>query len=250
MPKNSEKFFTFLKKIFVYGCIIYAISRHFLVAIILKNQGYFTGSAVIAMGLTLIVVWVVIGGFIQKKLLHTYYQKLTKPTRSPVIYFVIFATILACLEEAVTVTITNLAQVYGVPFGQAYITASANYLDVITMHSVIMFVPMFITLGLLLKRYDISPFKTLIMWGIIGVLAEALSGGIQALSSFTSWIFIYGLMVYIPAHIFVNTTRKKPFFLLYPVFIIMILFSAITTVWIPNALDHPQIHFPPITLTN
>ena len=33
---------------------------------------------------------------------------------------------------------TNCAPLFGVPFGQAYITASANYFDVVLYHSVVM----------------------------------------------------------------------------------------------------------------
>ncbi len=247
MLDGKTKLINILKIIFVSGCLIYAIGRHFLVAIILKNEGYSIGFTVIAMALTLIIVWVVLGGLLQRKLLATYYTKLTTPSTSPVIYFTIFATLLACLEEMVTVSLTNLALLFGVNVGQAYITASTNYFDVIFLHSVIVFVPMFVTLGFILKRYDISPFKALILWGVVGVFAEVMAGGSQAFSSAPSWIFIYGLMVYLPAHVFVNTVRKKPFFLLYPIFIIVILLSAITTIWIPKALNHPNIHFDPIT---
>ena len=56
--------------------------------------------------------------------------------------FILSATGMALLEEAVTTTMTNLAPFFGVPIGQAYITASANYLDVVLGHSVIVLVPM------------------------------------------------------------------------------------------------------------
>lgn len=244
----SKDFISLSKKIFVSICLLYAISQHFLVALILKNQGYQVGFAVISMALTLIIIWVVIGGLLQRRLLRTHYETLTAPRKSPILYFVVFATALACLEEAITVSLTNLAPLYGVGIGKAYITASTHYFDVIFFHSVIIFIPMFVTLGIILKRYAISPFSALILWGIVGVLAETLSGGTQAITSAPSWIFIYGLMVYLPAYSFITLQRKKPHLLLYPLFIILILLSAIVTVWIPGVLDHPPIHFQPITL--
>ncbi len=55
--------------------------------------------------------------------------------------FIVFATLLALTEEAITTTMTNLAPLFGVKVGEAYITASTNYLDVVALHSVVMFVP-------------------------------------------------------------------------------------------------------------
>lgn len=50
--------------------------------------------------------------------------------------FVVFATVLALIEEAITTTMTNLAPLFGVEIGEAYITASTNYVDVVLFHSV------------------------------------------------------------------------------------------------------------------
>ena len=72
--------------------------------------------------------------------------------------FVLFCVLLACIEEAITVTMTNLAPLFGARIGEAYITASTNYLDVVLLHSVIVFIPLFIALMLILARYDLSPF--------------------------------------------------------------------------------------------
>ncbi len=249
MEQVGTKLETRLKKVFVGICLLYAIITHFLVALHLSNQSFPVGVAVITMALTLILTWVFIGGILQLQFLQKYHRQLTTPTTSPVLYFTLFATALACLEEIITVSITNLAPLYGVKVGEAYITASTNYFDVIFLHSVIVFVPMIITLGLILKRYEISPFKALLMWGTVGVIGEASFGGTQAFLTAPSWIFIYGLMVYVPSYIFINTTRKKPSIFLYPFFIVIILVSAISVVWIPQVLNHPSIHFQPITLT-
>ena len=64
MIQESSKIVPVLKKIFVVGCLLYATISHFLVAIILKNEGYSVGFAVIAMALTLIVTWAVLGGLL------------------------------------------------------------------------------------------------------------------------------------------------------------------------------------------
>lgn len=56
------------------------------------------------------------------------------------------------LEEAITTFMTNLAPFFGVKVGEAYITACTNYLDVVLLHSVIVFVPWFIAWAWILKR--------------------------------------------------------------------------------------------------
>lgn len=198
---------------------------------------------IIAMGLSLLIVWVLIGGLLQRFALQRFLPLLVAPSKSPILRFGIFATILACLEEAIAVTITNLAPLYGVSIGEAYITASSNYFTVIFFHSVIAFIPMFFVLGYFLKKYAISPFATLLFFGCIGVFAEiSFAGPMTALNS-PFWILVYGLMVFLPAHGFTALERKKLPFYLYPLLIPVILFAAIATAWIPAVLDIPRIHF-------
>ena len=111
----------------------------------------------------------------------------------------IFATLLACLEEAVTVTMTNLAPLFGSRIGEAFITASTNWLDVIAFHSVVVFVPYFIALALILTRYAVSPFAVFLSFGVVGTVSEAIfAGGIGPLAMFPMWAFVYGLMVWLP----------------------------------------------------
>ena len=71
--------------------------------------------------------------------------------------FVLGCITLALLEEAITTAMTNCAPFFGVPFGQAYITASANYFDVVLYHSVVIFVPLFIGWAVLLWRWRFPP---------------------------------------------------------------------------------------------
>jgi hypothetical protein len=114
--------------------------------------------------------------------------------------FVLFATALACLEEAVTVTMTNLAPLFGSRIGEAYITASTNWLDVIALHSVVVFVPFFIALAVILRRWDASPLAVFLAFGVVGTLAEAIfAASPAALAMFPIWVFVYGLMVWLPA---------------------------------------------------
>lgn len=57
--------------------------------------------------------------------------------------------------------------------GKAYITASANYLEVVCFHSVVMFIPLFIAWACILSRYQFRPFAVFLLFGLTGTLAEA-----------------------------------------------------------------------------
>jgi hypothetical protein len=73
------------------------------------------------------------------------WDRLAAKVRMPwMLKFVLGCTLLALLEEAITTLMTNCAPVFGVAIGQAYITASANYGDVVVYHSVVVFVPFFV----------------------------------------------------------------------------------------------------------
>jgi len=163
--------------------------------------------------------------------------------------FVLLATLLALTEEAITVTMTNLAPMFGVPVGAAYITASANYLDVILHHSVVVFVPMFIAWAVLLRWWGFSPFWVFLLFGLTGLLAEAGTFGWGHLSEFALWIFVYGLMVYLPAHSLPALRGARParwyhapLAVLLP-FAFALPWALVIGLFSPN---HPDIHFPPI----
>jgi len=160
------------------------------------------------------------------------------------ITFVLFCTLLALTEEVVTTTMTHCAPLFGVPDGKAYITASGNYLDVVCLHSVVVFVPMFAAWAWMLKRWSFRPEGVLLLFGITGILAEISFGGLQALLMFGFWIFVYGLMIYLPAYCLpaVLPTRRPNF----AVCVFAVLFPILWTV--PVALVvmrlHPiKIHF-------
>ncbi len=203
----------------------------------------------ISMGTGLIVLWVFLCG----SLMYVFREPIKSFVLSiPLnwqIKFVLFSTLLAMLEEAITTTMTNLAPIFDVKVGEAYITASANYVDVILHHSVIVFIPWFIAWAWILKRYAFSPFWVFLLTGLNGLLAETLTFGLQHLSEFGLWIFVYGLMTYLPAYTIPNERNVTPpkFWHGLLAFIMPFLFS------IPWAIllhflspNHPAIHFPPI----
>ena len=165
--------------------------------------------------------------------------------------FVLGCVALALLEEAITTLMTNCAPLLGVRIGQAYITASANYLDVILYHSVVVFVPLFIGWAVLLWRWRFTPFAVFVLFGITGTLAEASAFGQQSLANFGLWIFVYGLVVWLPAHwVPPERSARVPRWWAYPLatvapfLFLPLLFLLAPWLWL--TAKHSSIHFPAI----
>ena len=207
--------------------------------------------AVIGMGLGLILLWVILCGslmFIFRDRIKSFVQGIPIHWQ---VKFLIFGILMAMFEEAITTIITNLAPLFGAQIGEAYITASANYFDVILRHSVIVFVPWFIAWAWILKHYSFSPFWAFVLFGLNGLLAESLTFGWQHLSEFALWIFVYGLMIYLPAYtIPAERGARRPEFWHAALAFILPFLIGIQWVILINLLfpNHPAIHFPPIRI--
>lgn len=203
--------------------------------------------AVMLMGSGLILLWVLLCGSLmrwQRDAIRQVFQNLGGDWR---VKFVLFATLLALVEEAITTTMTNLAPLFGVPVGSAYITASANYFDVVCLHSVVVFIPMFIAWALLLSRYAFSPNAVFLLFGLTGTLAEMSIGGTQALAEFGMWFFVYGLMVYLPAYcIPTERNARPPRWWHYILAVLLPFLFAAPVAGIVSFLHPIPIHFPPI----
>jgi len=183
-----------IKALGVYSvCVVALIS----LAILGSDETDAHQKAIIKMALGLILLWVVMGGLVMRRYQVGVAQAVRGIPLNWRLKFVLFATGLALLEEAVTVTMTNLAPLFGSEVGKAFITASANYVHTVLFHSVIMFVPMFITWAFLLGRYDFDAKTVFLLFGLTGSLAEMSIQPTNALGGF--WFFVYGLMVYLPA---------------------------------------------------
>jgi hypothetical protein len=178
-----------------------------------KRYGTFEG-AIFLMAAALALVWNVIGGAVMYLVRKPVRELVRKSRLSRGATFVLFATLLALLEEVVTTTLTNLAPVFG--SAQAFITASRNYLEVVIWHSVIVIAPMFVVWAWLLARFRFSPGSVFLLFGINGVLAELLIGG-PALLMAPFWIFVYGLMIFLPAYGFpISAEAPAPRWYHYP----------------------------------
>lgn len=211
--------------------------------------------AIFGMAGGLIFFWVYVGGSLMyhfREPIRAFVLRLPGDWRKK---FILFATLLALIEEAIAVGMTNIAPVFGVNVGEAYITASANYVDVVTLHSVIIFIPLFFGFACLLGRYNFSPFSMFVLFGTMGTICEALfAGNLGVLLQFYQWLFIYGLMIYLPAYSIPQERGAQPprwwhYFIALPyAFIVAFPFIAIIAFAINGVLHHPSIHFPPIHL--
>jgi hypothetical protein len=214
-------------------------------------EGRMEEQAIFGMMMGLVIFWIVLAG----SLMYSFREPIRRfvlgiPLQWQV-KFVLFCILLAMLEEAVTTSMTNLAPFFGVAYGAAYITASGDYWDVIFFHSVIVFVPMFIAWAWLLSRYQISPSAAFLCFGLTGVLAESISFGLQNLMNAGFWVFVYGLMIYLPVYCLPDKREaREPRWGHYPLAVIFPILAAVIFIIgmeiVKSALGmppHPNIHF-------
>jgi hypothetical protein len=166
--------------------------------------------AVLGMGLGLYLFWIILFGSLTAMFKDQIRRAMDISKIEWHLKFVVFCIVLAMLEEVVTTTMTNLAPIFGARIGQAYITASANYWDVVLGHSVIVFVPMFIGWAVMLSRWDFSANQALLLFGLTGTIGESLFGGPQHMLEIGMWMFVYGLMIYLPAYCLPRREKARP----------------------------------------
>jgi hypothetical protein len=202
---------------------------------------------ILEMSVALGLLWIVLGGALMmsfRALVRDLVLLIPLGWRAK---FVLFAIFLALVEEAITTGLTNLAPLFGVRVGEAYITASADYLDVILFHSVIVFVPMFIAWTWLLGRRAFSPNAVFILFGLTGTLSETISFGGQNLIALGFWCCVYGLMVFLPAYSLpVERGAAPPHRIDYLVALVLPLLAAIPVAIVVGVIHPTAIHFPPI----
>jgi hypothetical protein len=192
-PKHDDRFTRWLLiAIGIYsGLLVTLLNVHIL------SSGSTQERAVILMADGLILFWIIIGGSLTPWLRRWLVPKLTAIPLGWRVRFVLLCTAMGLLEEVITTSMTNLAPLLGTTPEEAHITASTNYLVVVCFHSIVVFVPMFVAWAWMLSRWDFSPLKVLLLFGITGSIAEASMNPANLIGGF--WVFVYGLMVYLPA---------------------------------------------------
>ncbi len=166
---------------------------------ILSNDADPDHRAIIKMGDGLVLIWCVLGGLVMWGMRDRFVRWATRVPLGWRTRFVLLCIAFAMLEEAVTTSLTNIAPLLGEVTDAARITVSKNYFVVVFTNSVIVFVPLFVCWGWLLSRYDFRPNEVLLLFGLNGTLAETITFGPQNLIQVGMWVYVYGLMAYLPA---------------------------------------------------
>jgi hypothetical protein len=197
-------------------------------AVILAS-GKVNERAIFLMADGLILFWIVIGGSLTPLLRKHLVPRMIAIPMNWRVRFVLLCTAMALLEEVITTTMTNLAPLLGTTPEEAHITASTNYLSVVCFHSVVVFVPMFVAWAWMLSRWNFSPLKVLLLFGITGSIAEASINPTSLMGGF--WVFVYGLMVYLPAcTVPGDRPAKPPRWWHYPLAVVLPIVAAIPVV--------------------
>ncbi len=197
--KSGKRFPWLTSRLLIKLIGLYSVSALGLISFfVLASDAPPSEKATIKMGLGLNLIWVVFLGSLMVRFKDPIRRMIRKIRLPWGLVFFLFCTGLALLEEAVTVSLTNLAPLFGVEVGQALITASANYLHTALFHSVIVFLPMFLIWAVLLRFFDFPATHVFLLFGLTGSLAEISMSPTNLLAGF--WVFVYGLMVYLPAY--------------------------------------------------
>lgn len=183
-----------LRVLAVLGALAYIFLA---LAFIVGDEGAEPRAIMLMLG-GLILLWIIVGGrlmVINRDRFAQWAAGLPLGWRTK---FVVLCTAMALAEEAVTTTMSNLGPAFG--SSSAQITASNNYFEVVCLNSVIIFIPMFVAWGWLLSRYDFKTAEVVLLFGITGLLAESLSSGPNQFFGVGIWVYVYGLMVYLPTY--------------------------------------------------
>jgi hypothetical protein len=199
---------------------VYSCGLVTLLNVVILGTGSTKDRAIILMADGMIVLWIIVGGSLTPVLRKRLVPRLAAIPMGWRVRFVLFCTVMALVEEAITTSMTNLAPLLGTTPEEAHITASTNYFKVVCFHSVVMFVPMFVAWAWMLSRWDFSPLKVLLLFGLTGSIAEAGINPTSLIGGF--WVFVYGLMVYLPAcTVPRDRPAKRPRWWHYPMAVIL-----------------------------
>jgi len=187
--------------------------------------------AVVLMGATLLVVWGLLGGLLQRALRDRFTVLVRRVPLGWRTKFVLLCILFALAEEAVTTGLTNLAPLFGGVTEAARITASKNYLEVVCLHSVVVFVPSYVAWAVILSFFDFAPAEVMLLYGLNGWLAELLTFGPQNWGMVGMWVFVYGLMVYLPACSVPEDRKVRPArWWMWPLALVVVQFAGIAFV--------------------
>jgi hypothetical protein len=69
---------------------------------------------------------------------------------------------------------------------------------------------MFIAWAVMLSWFDFTANQALLLFGLTGTIGESLFGGPQHMLEIGMWMFVYGLMIYLPAYCLPRREKVRP----------------------------------------
>lgn len=168
---------------------IYSVILVSVLNVVVLSSGNVKDWAIFLMADGMILLWIVVGGSLTPILRKRLVPRLAAIPIDWRVRFVLLSTIMALIEEIITTSMTNCAPLFGTTPEEAHITASTNYFHVVLCHSVVLFVFMFIVWAWMLSRWDFTPLKVFLLFGITGSLAEASLNLSSLIGGF--WVFVW-----------------------------------------------------------
>ncbi|MFQ3586200.1 MAG: hypothetical protein SNJ74_06505 [Fimbriimonadaceae bacterium] len=179
--------------------------------VLYENWGDSRARAILSMAVGLYAIWCVGATWLIWRWRDAVRERFLRAPGNPWLKFFLLCLALVLLEEAVTTTMTNLAPVFGSEVGVAYITGSANYLEVVLWHSVVAIFPGFIAWALLVRWVAVHPNTAYLVYGLQGVMGEVMYDGPHQAAAFAFWIAVYGPILYLPTYcVYGLGARRRP----------------------------------------
>lgn len=179
--------------------------------VLVANWGDSRSRAIVAMAIGLYLIWCVGATWAIWRWRDAAREGFRRLPGSPWVKFFSLCLLLVLVEEVVTTTMTNLAPLFGSRVGEAYITGSANYFEVVVWHSVVAIFPAFVAWAFLVRWVAVHPNTAYLVYGVQGLLGEVMFDGPNQLPAFAFWIAVYGPILYLPAYcVYGLGCRQRP----------------------------------------
>jgi hypothetical protein len=211
--------------LYTIGLILVVTFESILIILLSRDNNPYQGEIIISMSLFLFLVW---NGFILFVVNKIDTFKRIKDHVG--LYFVVWTLAFALIEEAIAVTATNMfSYLFSVSPYDYFITASPLYFEVISKHSVIVFLPLIIVWGIVLEYKRFSVYAIYILFGLNGLIGEWIAFGNINWIAIVYWIIVYGNMVLIPSML-LDSKSKNAGVLMHIIMIVLPLIISILVI--------------------
>jgi hypothetical protein len=230
-PMTRKPFRIVIKALFVF-----VLAFQVLMVILVFDEGTWADRAFVILNSGLLVIWVgLIGGILYR--INDRTGTFLSSNRHHILTFALICPLLVLIEETVAVMMTNTAPLWGLTTSEASITASVNWFETVTRHSVIVFIPQFVLLAIFTKAYRSDPAHVFLMYGLCGFIGEGLAFGfVHNLWGLPFWIFVYGMIAYVPTYV-LQTDPNRPVARLWHHVLALVVIVPVTAMWALLVMD-------------